>query len=42
MLGEIWNTTLIIPAEYRITTALIIAGLIVSIGVLPPLKKQIL
>jgi len=35
-------TSWIIPAEYRIITALVIAGIIVSIGILAPLKQQIL
>ena len=32
----------IVPGEYRVTAALIIAGIIVSIGVLGPLKKQLI
>jgi hypothetical protein len=31
-----------VPGEYRVTAALIIAGIIVSIGVLGPLKRQLL
>jgi hypothetical protein len=31
-----------VPGEYRVTAALIIAGIIVSIGVLGPLKKQLI
>jgi len=31
-----------VPGEYRVTAALIIAGIIVSIGILAPLKRQLL
>ncbi len=31
-----------VPGEYRVTAALIIAGIIVSTGVLGPLKRQLL
>lgn len=32
----------VVPAQYRITAAMIVAGIIVSIGVLVPLKRQLL
>ena len=32
----------IVPGEYRVTAALTIAGIIVTIGILAPLKRQLL